>query len=168
MIIRSSRVRFNFGGQTIEFVRGLEEVTLTITNDETGEVNHHRHPNLHRCSLTMRSTTLLACLTSVALSGCSSIGKDGRDTLPETSSLAFIPPRTQTQNMLAQIPPPQRPIAIAVYGFTDQTGQFKPGESGQQTLSRAVTQGAGSILVKALQDTGNRQWFTIVERESLR
>lgn len=116
----------------------------------------------------MRPTTLLACLTSVALCGCSSIGKDGRDTLPETSSLAFIPPRTQTQNMLAQIPPPQRPIAIAVYGFTDQTGQFKPGESGQQTLSRAVTQGAGSILVKALQDTGNRQWFTIVERESLR
>lgn len=27
-----------FGGQTIEFVRGLEEVTLTITNDESGEV----------------------------------------------------------------------------------------------------------------------------------
>lgn len=26
-----------FGGQTIEFVRGLEEVTLTITNNETGE-----------------------------------------------------------------------------------------------------------------------------------
>ena len=26
-----------FGGQTIEFVRGLESVTLTITNDETGE-----------------------------------------------------------------------------------------------------------------------------------
>lgn len=88
--------------------------------------------------------------------------------LPETSSLAFIPPKTQTQNMLAAIPPPQRPIAIAVYGFTDQTGQFKTGEAGQQTLSRSVTQGAGSILVKALQDAGNRQWFTIVERESLR
>lgn len=27
-----------FGGQTIDFVRGLEEVTLTITNDESGEV----------------------------------------------------------------------------------------------------------------------------------
>lgn len=27
-----------FGGQTIEFVRGLEEVTLTITDDDTGEV----------------------------------------------------------------------------------------------------------------------------------
>ena len=109
-----------------------------------------------------------AALTAIALCGCSSIGKDGRDVIPETTSLAFTPPRTQTQNMLSMIPPPQRPVAIAVYGFTDQTGQFKPGESGQQTLSRSVTQGAGSILVKALQDTGNRQWFTIVERESLR
>ena len=27
-----------FGGQTIEFVRGLDEVTLTITDDGTGEV----------------------------------------------------------------------------------------------------------------------------------
>ena len=48
----------------------------------------------------------------------------------------------------------------------------RPASSSQnetgQTLSRAVTQGGGSILVKALQDAGNRQWFTIVERESLR
>jgi curli production assembly/transport component CsgF len=27
-----------FGGQTIEFVRSLEDVTLTITDDATGEV----------------------------------------------------------------------------------------------------------------------------------
>lgn len=27
-----------FGGQTISFVRGLEEVTLTITDDGTGEI----------------------------------------------------------------------------------------------------------------------------------
>ena len=27
-----------FGGQTVEFTRGLEDVTLLITNDETGEV----------------------------------------------------------------------------------------------------------------------------------
>jgi curli production assembly/transport component CsgG len=37
-----------------------------------------------------------------------------------------------------------------------------------QTLSRAVSQGAGSILVKALQDAGDRGWFTIVERENLK
>ena len=28
----------SFGGQTIDFSRGLDEVTLNITNDETGEV----------------------------------------------------------------------------------------------------------------------------------
>jgi curli production assembly/transport component CsgF len=27
-----------FGGQTIDFIRGLDAVTLTITNDETGEI----------------------------------------------------------------------------------------------------------------------------------
>ena len=27
-----------FGGQTIDFVRGLDAVTLNITNDETGEI----------------------------------------------------------------------------------------------------------------------------------
>jgi curli production assembly/transport component CsgG len=104
---------------------------------------------------------------SLALGGCATLSEDGRDAIPETSPLAVIPPRTQTQNLLAAIPAPQRPVAIAVYGFTDQTGQFRPNEAGQ-TLSRAVTQGGGSILVKALQDAGNRQWFTIVERESLR
>ena len=108
-----------------------------------------------------------ASLAAMALAGCSTIGDDGRDFLPETSSMAVIPARTQTQNMLADIPAPQRPIAVAVYGFTDQTGQFKPNEAGQ-TLSRAVSQGGGSILAKALQDAGNRSWFTIVERESLR
>jgi curli production assembly/transport component CsgG len=104
---------------------------------------------------------------ALSLSGCMTVGEHGRSTIPETSSLAVYPEHTQTQLMLTEIPAPTRPIAIAVYGFTDQTGQFKPSDTGQ-TLSRAVTQGGGSILVKALQDAGNRQWFTIVEREQLR
>src|SRR3546814_20903899 len=86
-----------------------------------------------------------------ARAGCSLLAWDGRAVLPETSSLAFIPAKTQTQHLLADIPPPSRPVAIAVYGFSDQTGQFKPSETGQ-TLSRAVSQGGASILVKALQD----------------
>lgn len=32
------RGTISFGGQTINFVRGLDDVTLTITNDATGEV----------------------------------------------------------------------------------------------------------------------------------
>jgi curli production assembly/transport component CsgG len=101
-----------------------------------------------------------------AVSGCMTVGDDGRSLLPEDTSLAYFPKKTQTQNLLQQLPGPQRQVAIAVYGFTDQTGQFKPTNAGQ-TLSRAVTQGAGSILVKALQDAGNREWFTVVERERL-
>jgi curli production assembly/transport component CsgG len=112
-------------------------------------------------------TRLSAFLALSLLAGCANISEDGRSTIPETTSFAFIPQKTQTQRLLTAIPPPQRPIAVAVYDFTDQTGQFKPTEN-TQTLSRAVTQGASSILVKALQDAGNRSWFTIVERESLK
>ena len=110
---------------------------------------------------------LSAFLALSLLAGCANISEDGRSAIPETTSFAFIPQRTQTQRLLGSIPPPQRQIAVAVYDFTDQTGQFKPTEN-TQTLSRAVTQGASSILVKALQDAGNRSWFTIVERESLK
>lgn len=67
---------------------------------------------------------------------------------------------------LAELPAPGQRIAVAVYGFTDQTGQFKPSDT-VQTLSRAVTQGATSILVKTLQDAGQRQWFQVIERERL-
>ena len=105
---------------------------------------------------------------AAALGGCSTVGRDGRDSTPPTTGLAYIPAPTQTRNMLAAIPPPQRPIAVAVYNFIDQTGQFKPTDSGTQTLSRAISQGSGAILIKALQDAGGRQWFTIVEREQLK
>jgi len=109
----------------------------------------------------------VALVSALALSACATVGKDGRTAFPETRSKAFFPDKTQTQNLLAKIPAPTRPVAVAVYGFTDQTGQFKPVENGQ-TLSRAVSQGGAAMLVKALQDAGNRQWFTIVERESLK
>ena len=108
----------------------------------------------------------LVSLSALALTGCMSMPQDGRNSVATTTSLAYFPKKTQTQALLNQLPPPQRPVAIAVYGFTDQTGQFKPSAQGQ-TLSRAVTQGASSILVKALQDAGNRNWFTVVERERL-
>lgn len=111
--------------------------------------------------------TIAASALAVGLAGCATIGKDGRTAFPETRSKAFYPDKTQTQFLLAKIPAPTRPIAVAVYNFADQTGQFKPVENGQ-TLSRAVSQGGGAMLAKALQDAGNRQWFTIVERESLK
>ena len=74
--------------------------------------------------------------------------------------------RTETQSRLRALPAPVEKAAVAVYSFQDQTGQFKPSE-GVQTLSRAVTQGSTSVLLKALQDAGDRSWFTVIERENL-
>lgn len=73
---------------------------------------------------------------------------------------------TPVQRDLLYLPPPPAPIAVAVYGYTDQTGQLRPSDT-VQSLSRAVTQGGASILVNALKDAGNGNWFTVIERENL-
>ena len=114
-----------------------------------------------------RSISIILLAMATCLAGCTTAAGSGRATIPETTSLAHVPPRTQTQNLLDGLPPPSRPVAVAVYNFQDQTGQFKPSDTGQ-TLSRAVSQGGASMLVKALQDAGNRSWFMIVERENLK
>lgn len=108
--------------------------------------------------------SLLAC--GLLLGGCATvpIAADGALATPFTQPT--LPPATSSRDALAAIPSPARPVAVAVYGFTDQTGQFRPSETGQ-TLSRAVSQGGTSILMKALQDAGQRSWFTVIEREQL-
>lgn len=85
---------------------------------------------------------------------------------PKMWEPAKAPKATPVTAKLNALPPSGQRAAVAVYNFTDQTGQFKPTD-GAQTLSRAVTQGATSILVKTLHEAGNRQWFTVVERERL-
>jgi len=110
--------------------------------------------------------TMLAIASALALSACATVDA-ARPVATETTRVAHIPQQTSTQLALRDLPPPTRPVAVAVYSFVDQTGQYKPSETGQ-TLSRAVSQGGASILVKALQDAGQRQWFTVVEREMLR
>ncbi|MEE3148671.1 MAG: CsgG/HfaB family protein, partial [Bacteroidota bacterium] len=67
-----------------------------------------------------------------------------------------------TQNLL-NLPPAQAPVEVAVYNFSDQTGQYKAVENGS-TFSTAVTQGSTAILLKALEDSG---WFIPIERENL-
>jgi curli biogenesis system outer membrane secretion channel CsgG len=73
---------------------------------------------------------------------------------------------TAAQRELIALPAPAQRLTVAVYNFQDQTGQFRGGES-TQSLSRVVSQGATSMLVKALQDAGNRAWFQVMERERL-
>lgn len=80
----------------------------------------------------------------------------------EASYSAQLTPATPSTRDLVQLPPPRGKVVAAVYGFRDQTGQYKP--SPDSSFSTSVTQGAASMLVKALSDSG---WYTPVERESL-
>jgi len=73
-----------------------------------------------------------------------------------------LTPRTSTYQDLLALPRPKGPLVAAVYGFRDQTGQYKPTPA--SSFSTAVTQGAASMLVDAMQASG---WFVVLEREGL-
>jgi curli production assembly/transport component CsgG len=106
---------------------------------------------------------LLAALASAGLSGCGTIA---REQLDEGRLPPVLNPITCVNQTLRDLPPPTGRVVVAVYGYTDQTGQMKPADN-VQTLSKAVPRAATSVLIKALQDTGNGSWFTVVERERL-
>jgi len=93
----------------------------------------------------------LLCL----LGGCAHVPSTVRDNARLTPGTAI------TRDLLA-LPAPKGKIAVAVYGIRDQTGQYKPAPD--SSFSTAVTQGASSMLIRALQDSG---WFVPVERENL-
>jgi len=105
---------------------------------------------------------LTAALLAANLSACAYTPKPA-----VMSKLPVFPAKTASQTLLNDLPPPEHPVAVAVYGFSDQTGQFKP-TNNTQTLSRAVSQGGSAMLLRSLQEAGNRSWFTIVEREELK
>jgi curli production assembly/transport component CsgG len=90
------------------------------------------------------------------LSACTSVPASN------VRSNAQLSPASQITRDLVNLPKPKEIIAVAVYAFRDQTGQFKP--SPDSSYSTSVTQGAASILVKALKDSG---WYNPVEREGL-
>jgi curli production assembly/transport component CsgG len=108
----------------------------------------------------LKLTTLSLAIT--ALVGCSTVRPFGEVGIKDQ-------PKEVTTIIKAvdQLPAPAGPkIAVAVYGFKDLTGQRKPSTT-LSLFSTAVTQGAESYLIKSLQEAGNRQWFTVVERVNL-
>ena len=78
-------------------------------------------------------------------------------------SRARLGPETQVYHELKELPQPESPVVVAVYKFRDQTGQYKPAELGS-SWSTAITQGATTILIRALEESG---WFIPIERENI-
>lgn len=100
---------------------------------------------------------LLSLLIVSTLSGCATIHMDAAKEEP-----VALKPRENLTTKIPQLDGP--PIAIAVYGFQDKTGQMKPNDR-LAVFSKAVTQGAEVFLIKSLQDSKN--WFKVVERVGL-
>ena len=67
---------------------------------------------------------------------------------------------------LKNMPPPGRKVPVAVYKFSDVTGQRKPGNT-LALLSSAVTQGGDIWLIQALKKAGKGEWFQVIERMEL-
>jgi curli production assembly/transport component CsgG len=82
---------------------------------------------------------------------------------PFEPSKATLGPETRVKKDLLELPQPKEKIVAAVYKFRDQTGQYKPSETGAN-WSTAVTQGATTILIRALEESG---WFIPIERENM-
>jgi curli production assembly/transport component CsgG len=95
------------------------------------------------------------------LSGCAVIQSTGLSEVDPTLT-------TQRENVKKEydnIPAPSngKPVSVAVYSFADKTGQRRP-QANVASLSTAVTQGAETFLIQALQGVGRGQWFDVVER----
>jgi curli production assembly/transport component CsgG len=93
----------------------------------------------------------------LVLSGCANVFA------PMEREMPVVAPVTDEAARFTELPQPQEPIVVAVYRFRDQTGQYKPSQTGAG-FSTAVTQGGTSILMRALESSG---WFTPIERENL-
>ena len=101
---------------------------------------------------------LLVILTTILLlSGCATV-PNIQDPKLSISKL---------QQKFKDIPPLDGPkITVAVYSFSDKTGQRKPSDKFSQ-LSSAVTQGAEVWVIQALKEIGQGSWFQVVERIGL-
>ena len=107
--------------------------------------------------------TLLVILLGIILAGCAT----NKEYEIYKGKAPYVE-GTTTSVRLANIPDldNQPIITIAVYRFTDQTGQRKPSTKFSQ-LSTAVTQGASIFVIDALKKVSGGDWFQVVEREGL-
>lgn len=102
-------------------------------------------------------------ISALALSGCNGVLLNEAT---ESDYIATVGMMTAQNRALRAVPLPTERVTVSVYGLPDLTGQYKEDDTGQ-SLSRAVTQGGAAVLIKALQDAGERRWFSVLDRSNL-
>ncbi|HTJ02852.1 MAG TPA: CsgG/HfaB family protein, partial [Methylovirgula sp.] len=98
--------------------------------------------------------------TALSLSACAGSVAD-----PMTQPATLVPD-TKSGVVLDSLPPPARPLDVAVYNFPDLTGQNKSNDNFAE-FSRATTQGGAAILIDVLTKAGDGRWFNVIERNEL-
>jgi curli production assembly/transport component CsgG len=113
-------------------------------------------------------TRLWSVILITALSGCASFAPPRATDCHLVGLICPEEPRTEraTLQKLLDLPPPRQKAVVAVYEYEDLTGQRKPSNK-MALFSTAVTQGAENYLIDALQNAGNGEWFTTIERKNL-
>ncbi len=100
--------------------------------------------------------------TLVILSACSTTMQSSLETWKEAGD-ARIQPSPLAKRFVEVPELDGKKMTVAVYDFSDKTGQRKPADN-IANLSSAVTQGAEVWVIKALAEVGNESWFEPVER----
>ena len=109
-----------------------------------------------------KSNILTVVLVGFALGGCTAT-TGTKDLLAVDAEVTALSP---VGHQLKSLPPAARKLDVAVYNFPDLTGQHKPNDNFTE-YSRAVTQGASTLLVDSLQRAADGGWFNVVERSGL-
>lgn len=109
--------------------------------------------------LLRRTLTAVVLLLAAVLGGCAPyLHQSFMNTDP-----ARLGAEINGNDVWRTLPPVRQRVVVAVYKFRDQTGQYKPQTNGA-SFSTAVTQGATSVLLRALEES---KWFDPIERENL-
>ncbi len=108
----------------------------------------------------MRKNIIISSLIllAVLLTGCGAYFNQPYE--PKDARIGELTAKTK---VLRELPKPYEKVVVGVYNFKDQTGQYKNLEAGS-SFSTAISQGATTMLVQALEDS---KWFTPIERENL-
>lgn len=118
---------------------------------------------------------LAVSVVSVNLSGCYTLQAAGRETVEASKKYNGLHPQRIDQaeiqefvfnKELRDLPPVAQKPTIAIYSFSDLTGQRKPSEN-LSSFSTAVTQAPEVFLIRALRGAGYGEVFQVVERKGL-
>ena len=108
---------------------------------------------------------LLLSLSAILVSSCTTLGGTSWD-IPAQPEPVKVQSNLLTEQ-LQNIEPPIRRPTVAIYSFTDQTGQKRQNANGGTSFSSVVTQAPDVYLIRALTRAAKGKFFRVIDRQML-